>query len=79
MGVQGKKTFAVVDYKTCDPNLCDPETGKCAAAKACPQKIIIQIDGVFEQPMINHELCQGCWECFDACPLGAIYRREVGV
>lgn len=79
MNPQGKKTFAMVNYGKCDPKQCDPENGICAAVKACPQKVIIQIDGVFEQPMINHDLCQGCWECIEACPLGAIYIKEIGI
>ena len=79
MSLKGKKTFATLDYENCDPNQCDPENGTCVAIKACSHKVIIQIDGAFEQPMINHELCQGCWECIEACPLGAIYIREIGI
>ena len=79
MAPQGKKIFAMVDYKNCAPEQCDSENGICAAVKSCPHKVIIQIDGVFEQPMINQELCQGCWECLEACPLGAIYIKEIGI
>jgi ATP-binding cassette subfamily E protein 1 len=36
------------------------------------------MDGPFEQPMIFMDLCQGCWECIEACPLDAIYIKQMG-
>ncbi|MBS3759787.1 MAG: 4Fe-4S binding protein [Desulfobacterales bacterium] len=78
MSPQGKKTFAMIDYEKCDPRQCDPENGKCPAVEACPHKVIKQLDGVFEQPMIFQDLCQGCWECIEACPLEAIHIKEIG-
>lgn len=78
MSPQGKKTFAMVDFEKCDPRRCDPENGICAAVAACSHKVIKQMDGPFEPPMIFHDLCQGCWECIEACPLGAVYIKEIG-
>ncbi len=77
--MQGKKRFAMVSYEKCDPGQCDPEKGICAAVAACSHKVIIQLDGVFEPPMINQDLCQGCWDCIEACPLEAIRIKEIGI
>ncbi len=78
MNFQAKKTFAMIDYNTCNPRECDPENGICAAVDACSHKVIKQMDGPFEQPMIFHHLCQGCWECMEACPFDAIYIKRLG-
>jgi len=78
MNFQAKKTFAMIDYNTCSPGKCDPENGICAAVDACSHKVIKQMDGPFEQPMIFHHLCQGCWECMEACPFDAIYIKRLG-
>ncbi len=74
--MQPKKTFSIIDYQKCNPKECDPETGKCLAAKVCTHKVIQQIDGAFEQPALFHELCMGCWDCIEACPLDAISRNQ---
>ena len=76
MNLQAKKSFAMVDYQTCNPEECDSENGKCAAAKACTYKVMKQIDGAFEPPMVFQDMCMGCWECIEACPLGAVSIRE---
>jgi hypothetical protein len=52
MQLQAKKTFAMVDYGRCNPGRCDPEKDKCAAASACSHKVLKQIDGVFEPPIV---------------------------
>lgn len=70
--MQPKKTFATVDYKICNPKECEPQKGICSAAQACTHKVIKQIDGVFEQPMVFQDLCLGCWDCIEACPLKAV-------
>lgn len=72
MPIQSKKTVALIDYERCIPEACDPDTGRCPAAAACQQKVIKQIDGPFEQPMLFQHLCLGCWDCLDACPLQAV-------
>lgn len=72
MSLQSKKTFALVDYGRCDPRGCDPEKGTCASASACPRKVIKQIDGLFEQPIVFQDLCMGCWDCIEACPMSAV-------
>lgn len=77
MNLQSKKTFAVVDYERCNPKKCSPEKGVCASAAACTRKVIKQIDGVFEPPIIFQDQCMGCWDCIEACPLDAIQVRNV--
>ncbi len=72
MHIQSKKSFAIIDYERCDPGTCNPEQGTCPAAAACQQKVIKQIDGPFEQPMLFQNLCLGCWDCLGACPLEAV-------
>jgi translation initiation factor RLI1 len=75
--VQSKKSFAAVNYDICNPNTCDPEEGRCASATACTHKVMKQIDGFFEQPMIFQDMCMGCWDCIEACPLKAVYAMHV--
>jgi ATP-binding cassette subfamily E protein 1 len=77
MQMQAKKKFAMVDYNTCDPNVCDPEKGRCAAASACTHKVLKQIDGPFEPPIVFQDLCMGCWDCIEACPLNAVGMKSV--
>jgi len=72
MPIQSKKSFARVDYDKCNPGRCNPEKGICQAASACDHKVIKQIDGSFEPPMLFQDLCMGCWDCREACPLVAI-------
>jgi translation initiation factor RLI1 len=72
MGMQSKKSFAMVDYETCNPMKCNPEKGICLAVNACTHKVIKQIDEAFKPPMIFQDMCMGCWDCIDACPLNAI-------
>ncbi|RJR50860.1 MAG: hypothetical protein C4576_04565 [Desulfobacteraceae bacterium] len=75
--IQSKKSFAVVDYEKCDPKGCSPENGICASASACTHKVIKQIDGLFESPMVFQDLCMGCWDCIEACPLKAVGVKHV--
>ncbi len=77
MSVQSKKTFAAVDYNGCSPKKCSPDNGVCAAVSACSHKVLIQIDGAFEPPVIFHDMCMGCWDCIEACPLGAIGIKHI--
>ncbi len=77
MDMQSKKTFAMVDYEKCLPGECDPEHGKCAAAAACTHKVMKQIDGLFEPPMVFQDMCLACWDCIDACPLDAVYMKHL--
>ncbi len=78
MSMQAKKTFAMVDYEICDPMKCSPEQGRCASAKACTHKVFKQMDGPFEQPMIFQDMCMGCWDCIEACPLDAVKIKNIG-
>ena len=75
--MQPKKSFARINYKICNPGACDPEKGICVAARACTHKVIKQIDGVFEQPMVFQDMCLGCWDCIEACPLEAVSAMHV--
>ena len=77
MNLQSKKTFAAINYDICDPNSCDPEEGICPAVQACSHKVIKQIDGPFEQPMVFQDICMGCWDCIEACPLNAVSAKHV--
>ncbi len=73
----GKKEFSAIDYNLCDPYKCNPETGKCLAAMACSYKVMKQLDGPYEPPIVMHELCMGCWDCIEACPLKAVYIKRI--
>ena len=77
MNIQAKKTFAAVNYQICNPEKCDPGKGICPAVPACEHKVLKQIDGAFEPPMIFQDLCMGCWDCMEACPRNAIYIKQV--
>ena len=77
MNLQSKKTFAVIDYDTCSPKSCNPEEGICPAVQACSHKVMKQIDGSFEQPMVFQDMCMGCWDCIEACPLKAVSAKHV--
>jgi translation initiation factor RLI1 len=70
--IKGKKSIALVNYKICNPNKCNPGVGVCAAVEACSKAVLEQIDGTFEPPMVNQDMCLGCGDCVEACPLGAI-------
>jgi len=72
----GKKEFSAIDYSICDPKKCS-EDGRCLSAKACSYKVLKQIDGPFEPPIVIHDLCMGCWDCIDACPLKAVYKKRI--
>lgn len=67
----------MVAYDVCNPRECDPEKGVCAPVSACTHKVIKQIDGIFEQPMIFQDMCMGCWDCIEACPLDAIRIKKI--
>jgi len=77
MNLQSKKAFAMVAYENCRPEKCSPENGICAAVAACEHKVIKQMDGVFQSPMIFQHLCTGCWDCIAACALDAVYIKHV--
>ena len=61
--------MALVHYDKCDPEKCDG--GLCAAALACSHKLLRQ-EAPHQISMPNPSLCQGCGDCFRACPLKAI-------
>ena len=61
---------AVIDYQKCQPEKCG--NGICAAAAACPQKVLKQ-EAPFEFPLARpSKLCKGCAKCNDACPAKAL-------
>lgn len=77
MQLQSKKSFAMVDYDKCNPSRCNPENGKCPAVSACTHKVLTQIDGPFEPPVVFQDTCMGCWDCIEACPLEAIHMKHL--
>ena len=77
MSMQPKKDFALVDYEICNPDRCNPDEGICPAAKACTHKVMKQIDGVFEPPIVFQDMCMGCWDCIEACPLDAVQMKHI--
>ncbi len=66
------KRRAIIDYDKCVPDKCAPNDGICVAVRACSKKIMEQ-EEPYEPPMIFHaDICQGCGDCSQACPLSAI-------
>jgi ATP-binding cassette subfamily E protein 1 len=78
MNLMSKKTFAALNYEKCDPKTCDPESGLCPAVPSCDHKVLKQLDGPFESPMVFQDICMGCWDCIEACSLGAIEVKHMG-
>ena len=76
--MQSKKSFALVDYEICNPRKCNPDEGLCAAVLACSHKVLKQIDGGFEPPMVFQDMCMGCWDCVEVCPLDAVQQKHIG-
>ena len=75
--MQHKKSFTSVDYDICDLNKCNPDEGICPAVAACSHKVIKQLDGIFQSPVIFQDLYMGCWDCIEACPLDAIKIKNI--
>lgn len=61
---------ALIIFDKCEPGKCSAE-GVCAAAKACPRKLLKQ-EKPGEIPVPDPSLCQACGDCARACPLKAI-------
>jgi translation initiation factor RLI1 len=61
--------MALINFNKCHPQQC--EAGSCAAAPACPRKLLTQ-EAPYEIPMTDPFSCRGCGECATACPLRAI-------
>jgi Fe-S-cluster-containing hydrogenase component 2 len=72
-----KKDFALVNYNACNPAGCSPGDGICVSAKACTHRVIKQIDGPFEPPIVFQDMCMGCWDCIDTCPLEAVQMKHI--
>ncbi len=75
--MQPKKSFSHIDFELCNPKACDPGSGRCAASKACKHRVMKQIDGAFEPPIVFQDLCMACFTCIEACPLGAVKKVEL--
>jgi ATP-binding cassette subfamily E protein 1 len=67
----------MIDYALCNPKICNPTEGRCASAAACTHKVLKQLDGPFEQPMVFQDMCMGCWDCLEACPLTAVVIKHI--
>jgi translation initiation factor RLI1 len=63
------RKMALVDYNRCQPEKC--ENGICAAAKACPLKLLQQ-EVPYDIPMADPFSCRACGDCTRACPAKAI-------
>jgi Fe-S-cluster-containing hydrogenase component 2 len=61
--------MALVNYNKCHPEKCD--SGVCAAALACSHKLLRQ-ETLYDIPMTDSSICQGCGDCVRAYPLKAI-------
>jgi NAD-dependent dihydropyrimidine dehydrogenase PreA subunit len=61
--------MALVDFNKCHPESCDK--GICAAAKACPRKLMKQ-EKPNQPPMTDPSACQACADCVRACLKKAI-------
>lgn len=71
--------WAEVNYEKCDPKKCNPKDGICVAAQACTHDILEQ-EEQFEIPMhLSREMCVGCGDCVNICPLNAIKIISGGV
>ena len=61
---------SIIDYKKCKPEECG--NGICAAAAACPNKVLRQ-EAHYEYPFSHpSRFCRGCATCVRACPFEAI-------
>ena len=63
------RKMALVHYNRCNPEKCNG--GICAAALACPHKLLKQ-EVPYQIPMPDPSICQGCGDCVRVCPLKAI-------
>ena len=66
-----------MDYEICNTGTCDPDEGICAAVTVCSHKVIKQIDGAFEPPIVFQDMCMGCWDCVEACLIDAIQMKYI--
>lgn len=71
-----KKKFLITHYRIYDERSAILK-GEMLSGLACSYKVIKQTDGPFEVPVIFHEPRMGCWDRIGACPLDAVYRKEV--
>ncbi len=75
--IKGKKSVALVDYRICNPTECNPDEGICVAVEACSKGVMEQIDGTFEAPIVDQDMCLGCGDCVKACLLDAAKMKYV--
>ena len=61
--------MALIDFAKCHPEQCD--SGVCVAVAACTHKLLKQ-EALYEMPMTDPAICQGCGDCVRACPLKAL-------
>ncbi|MFC1512235.1 4Fe-4S binding protein [Candidatus Latescibacterota bacterium] len=66
------KLKAFVQYKMCKPEKCSPDDGKCRAVEVCKYYILKQ-EEIYESPGVYPiDMCKGCGDCLQECPLDAI-------
>ncbi|MFC1528376.1 4Fe-4S binding protein [Candidatus Latescibacterota bacterium] len=66
------KLTALIEFKKCKPETCNPGEGSCISMKACKKSIMTQ-EQVYDIPMVFPlGMCLGCGDCARECPLDAI-------
>jgi len=63
------RRIVTVHYDRCNPGTCDG--GVCAAALACPRKLLVQ-EEAYQIPLPTPASCPDCAKCVLACPRKAI-------
>ena len=64
--------YANIDFEKCDPLVCDPKNGICAAARSCTHKVLEQEEAGDSPMLLSMKLCVGCGICVPACACTAI-------
>ncbi len=63
---------ARIDFSRCNPKLCDPERGMCAAVAVCKKRLLEQEERYDTPWLLSVAMCVGCGDCVRACLMGAI-------
>lgn len=66
------KKYLDIDYKKCDPALCDPENKLCGATKECTKRLLVQEEAGDAPILFSSKNCIGCGKCARVCPCNCI-------